>query len=134
MLTVAILAGGLASRLAPVSIDTPKSMIKILDKPFIDYQLEMLASQNIKKVVICVGNLSSKIIDHVGDGSQFGLKIIYSNEGKKLKGTGGAIKQALQYLGENFFVLYGDSYLNINYKDFFKKFAKLKYPILMTIY
>ena len=134
MYNVVILAGGLAKRMRPISENTPKSMIKIYGRPFIDYQLDLLVSQNIKNVVICIGNLGNLIVDHVGDGKKFGIKVNYSDDGKNLIGTGGAVKKAFPFLGENFFVLYGDSYLNINYSELYNTFKKSNLSSLMSIY
>src|SRR6478609_2078702 len=107
MLSVAILAGGLATRMRPITETIPKSLIEISGKPFIFYQLEYLRSQGIKHVVLCVGFLGHMIEAKVGDGARFGLHVSYSFDGPTLLGTGGSLRQALPQLGEHFFVLYG---------------------------
>ena len=132
--SIAILAGGLATRLKPISKTIPKSLIEINGKAFIDYQLETIASKKIRNVVICIGNLGEKIRRHIKNGNNFGLNIEYSDEGQKLLGTGGAILKALPLLSENFFVMYGDSYLDFNYQELSSHFLKNKYPIMMAIY
>jgi len=122
--TAALLAGGLATRLYPQTHTLPKSLIDINGRPFISYQLELLKKNGIKKVVICAGYLGGLIEDFVKDGQEFGLEIEYSFDGEKLLGTGGALKMALPKLGETFFVMYGDSYLPIDFQavgDFFKE-------------
>jgi NDP-sugar pyrophosphorylase family protein len=134
MLTVAILAGGLATRLEPILKDTPKSLIEICGKPFIDWQLKLLAQSGIDRVVLCTSYKSEMIEKYVGSGSQYGIHINYSKDGHTQLGTGGAIKKATQQLEESFMVLYGDSYLPIDYKSVQDAFKKLNDAALMTIY
>jgi len=111
MLPVAILAGGLASRLRPITRTIPKALIEVAGKPFIEHQLDYLRKQGITSVVLCIGYLGEMIKDVVGDGSRWSMQVRYSPDGPILLGTGGALKQALPMLGERFFILYGDSYL-----------------------
>ena len=134
MYSIAILAGGMATRLSPVTSIIPKSLIRVGDKTFIDIQLELLKKNNFSHVVLCVGYGGDLIRDHVGNGNKFGLNIEYSFDGKKLLGTGGAIKNAFKFLDDNFFVMYGDSYLPIRYKNVQKSFEKQNKLALMTIY
>jgi NDP-sugar pyrophosphorylase family protein len=115
MLPVAILAGGLATRLRPITQTIPKSLIEVAGKPFIEHQLEYLRKQGITSVVLCIGYLGEMIQDIVGDGSRWNMRVSYSPDGPILLGTGGAIKQALPLLGKQFFILYGDSYLPIDF-------------------
>jgi len=133
ILPVAILAGGLATRLRPITEEIPKSLVIVAGKPFIEWQLMYLASQGIKRVVICVGHLGEKIIAAIGNGNQFGLEVCYSFDGKMLLGTGGAIRQALSLLGDKFFVLYGDSYLPIRFSEVQKAFKASGKKGLMTV-
>ena len=131
---VAILAGGFATRLRPITEKIPKSLISVAGKPFLAHQLELLRSRGLRRVVLCVGYLGEMIQRDFGDGSQFGVQIDYSFDGPKLLGTGGAIKHALPLLGGEFFVLYGDSYLPIEYRpvaEFFQRSGKLG---CMTVY
>ena len=114
-LPVAILAGGMATRLMPLTEKIPKALIDINGEPFIAHQLRLLKSSGIDNVVICAGYLGEMIRDFVKDGGLFGIRIEYSFDGNRLLGTGGAIKKALGLLGQKFFVLYGDSYLPCNY-------------------
>ena len=134
MLTVVILAGGLATRLRPITNDTPKSMIDICGKPFIDWQLRLLSQAGIDKVVLCTSFKSEMIEEFVGDGSKYGIEVKYSKDGHTQLGTGGAIKKASQIIGDEFMVLYGDSYLPINYAEVESAFYAIKKPALMTIY
>ena len=131
---VAILAGGLATRLRPITEKIPKSLVPVAGKPFLAHQLELLKSRGVKRAVLCVGYLGEMIRRDFGDGEQFGVKLDYSFDGDKLLGTGGAIKRALPLLGDEFFVLYGDSYLPVDYApiaDFFRRSGKLG---CMTVY
>lgn len=132
--SLVLLAGGLATRLKPISEKIPKSMIDIAGKPFIEHQLELIKKNNISKVVICAGYLGDQIKEFAGDGSAFGLEIKYSFDGEKLLGTGGAIKKALNMLEDSFFVMYGDSYLNTDFKVINEYFFSDKKAGLMTVY
>jgi NDP-sugar pyrophosphorylase family protein len=133
MLPVIILAGGLATRLRPITETIPKSMINICGKPFVDYQLKYLSSQGIKKALFCVGYLGEQIESYVGDGSLYGLEVDYSYDGDSLLGTGGAIKKCLNNIENEFFILYGDSFLPIPFQDVFSAYKSLKKPGLMTV-
>jgi len=130
---VAILAGGLATRLRPITEKIPKSLVDIGGRPFIIRQLEYLQSQGIKKVVLCLGYLGNQIEAIVGDGSDFGISVSYSYDGPRLLGTGGALKQALPQLGEEFFVFYGDSYLPIDFRKVERNFLHSGKKALMTV-
>lgn len=131
-LPVVILAGGKATRLYPLTKNKPKSLILIDGKPFIEHQLELLVKNGIKEVVLYIGHFGEKIKDRIGNGHSFGLHIEYSRDIDR--GTGGAIKKALYLLGEQFGVLYGDSYLEINYRKIMKHFQEKTYMGLMTIF
>jgi len=115
MLPVAILAGGLATRLGALAEKVPKSLIQIAGEPFVAHQLRLLQTSGIQQVILCVGHLGEMIEDAIGDGSAYGVKVEYSYDGAVRLGTGGAIRSALPKLGERFFVLYGDSYLPCDY-------------------
>lgn len=131
--TLVLLAGGLATRLRPISETIPKSLIDIEGKPFILYQLELLKAQGIKKVVVCTGYLGNQI-EEVLNKENFGLEILFSYDGEKLLGTAGAIKKAENILPEEFFVMYGDSYLPINFSEVSDTFKKSGLPALMTVF
>lgn len=133
-LPVVILAGGLATRLRPVTKTIPKALIKINDKPFIAHQLNLLRDKGIERVVICVGFLGEQIEAFVGYGSQFNLDVSYAYDGEKLLGTAGAIKKALPLLGDAFFVIYGDSYLTCDYLAVQRDFMRSKKLALMTVF
>jgi NDP-sugar pyrophosphorylase family protein len=130
---VAILAGGLATRLGPVTEKIPKSLVPVAGKPFLAWQLELLRSQNIRRAVLCVGHLGEMIQREFGN-EACGVKLDYAFDGPKLLGTGGAIKRALPLLGSEFFVLYGDSYLPIDYQPVANFFHASGKPGCMTVY
>lgn len=132
--TLVLLAGGKATRLRPVTETIPKSLLEVAGKPFIDHQLDLIKSNNITKVVICVSYLGEKIKQFAGDGSRYGLKIDYSFDGDTLLGTGGTIKNAFPLLDENFFVLYGDSYLTTDFQKAGEYFLSDSKSGLMTVF
>lgn len=129
-----ILAGGLATRLRPLTETIPKALIEINGQPFLRHQLELLKGSGIVKVVILVGYLGEKIQESFGDGSELGVTIEYSFDGPALLGTAGAIRQALPLLPERFFVLYGDSYLTCDYRRVEAAFFHSGLPALMTVF
>jgi NDP-sugar pyrophosphorylase family protein len=131
---VAILAGGLATRLRPITEKIPKSLVLVAGKPFLAHQLELLRLRGIRRAVLCVGYLGEMIQHDFGDGKAFGVQLDYSFDGDKLLGTGGAIKRALPLLGDEFFVLYGDSYLPVDYAPIAESFHQSRKLGLMTVY
>ncbi len=137
MIPVLILAGGLATRLRPITETIPKSLVEVVGEPFICRQLRYLKVQGVSSVVMCVGYLGDMIKDLVGDGAKFGLKVLYASDGPRLLGTGGAIKKALALfpaeLGQAFFVLYGDSFLPIEFGPVQTLFEKSKSDAVMTV-
>jgi N-acetyl-alpha-D-muramate 1-phosphate uridylyltransferase len=133
-LPVAILAGGLATRMKPYTEQIPKSLIDVHGKPFAARQLECLAERGIRSVVLCVGHLGGMIMEAIGDGKRFGLSVQYSDEGGTLLGTGGALRKALPLLGPDFLVLYGDSLLECDYEAAERRFLASGKKGLMTVY
>ncbi len=134
MLPVAILAGGLATRLRPATETLPKALIDINGEPFIVHQLRLLRDRGITHIVLCLAHLSHQIIRAVGDGRQFGIAVTYSFDGPVLLGTAGAIRRAVPKLGPSFFVLYGDSYLQCDYAQVQAAFEESGKPGLMTVF
>jgi D-sedoheptulose 7-phosphate isomerase len=130
---VAILAGGLATRLHPRTITLPKALVSVAGEPFIAHQLRLLRREGIDRVVLCVAHLGEMIRDFVTDGRQFGLEVAYSFDGPMLIGTGGALRRALPLLGETFFVLYGDTYLDVALAPILLAFRRSRAPALMTV-
>ena len=131
---VAVLAGGLGTRLYPVTKTIPKNLIEVAGKPFVAHQLELFARRGIQEVVFCLGYLGEQVEEYVGDGNRFGLSVRYSYDGAALRGTGGAIRQALSLLGPDFLVTYGDSYLNVPYDAIIEVFRERALDALMTVY
>lgn len=129
---MAILAGGLGTRLGELTADTPKALIPINGRAFIEIQLELLASQGVKEVVICVGHFAEKIEALLSTLRLPDLTVHVSNDGPKMLGTGGAISNALPLLGDSFGVLYGDSYLELDFLEISKYFQKESAPSMMT--
>ena len=134
MLPMAILAGGLATRLRPITETIPKALIDIAGEPFLAHQLRLLKRGGVERVVLCAGYLGEQIRDFAGDGANFGLHIDYSFDGSKLLGTGGALKRARPLLGDAFLVTYGDSYLPCDYGAVEKAFLGSGKAALMTVY
>jgi NDP-sugar pyrophosphorylase family protein len=134
MLPVAILAGGLATRLRPLTEALPKALVEINGEPFLAHQLRLLSRSGIDRVVLCASYRGDQIREYAGDGRAFGLRVEYSFDGPRLMGTAGAIRRALPLLGDNFFVLYGDSYLPCDYAAIEQTFLASKMAVLMTIF
>jgi NDP-sugar pyrophosphorylase family protein len=130
---VVILAGGLATRLGELTRNRPKSLVEILHKPFLAYQLELLSAKGITDVVLCIGHLGAQIKETFGDGRKYGVHISYSIEDKLLS-TAGAIKNAESLLSNVFFVMYGDSYLFLDFQKVLAYFISQNKLGLATVY
>jgi NDP-sugar pyrophosphorylase family protein len=131
---VAILAGGLATRLRPATEKIPKALLNVAGEPFLVHQLRLLHSEGFRKIVLCVGYLGKTIEAKIGDGKRLGLQIDYSFDEPMLLGTGGALKLAISKLGEHFLVVYGDSYMPIDYAAVVEAFVRSGKPALMTVF
>ncbi|HEY0800878.1 MAG TPA: sugar phosphate nucleotidyltransferase [Steroidobacteraceae bacterium] len=134
MLPVAILAGGLATRLRALTETVPKALLPVAGRPFIHWQLALLAQQGVTQVVLCAGHLGEQIHAVIGDGSGFGMTVRYSFDGAALLGTGGALKRASPMLDAAFFVLYGDSYLRCSFPEVQTAYEASAAPALMTVF
>jgi NDP-sugar pyrophosphorylase family protein len=130
--TVCILAGGLGTRLGRVVADTPKPLLEVAGEPFLIHQLRLLAGQGAERAVICVGYLGERIVDRIGD-RQFGISIEYSHDGPTPIGTLGAIRKTADLLGPRFLVLYGDTYLRLDYRRAAQAWEASDLPGLMTV-
>ena len=133
-LPVAILAGGLATRLRPLTEKIPKLLVEVAGEPFFTHQLRLLKQHGLTRVVLCVGHLGEQILARYGDGAKWGVHLDYSFDGEKLLGTGGALIRALPQLGDAFYVLYGDSYLPVDYAAVGRAFLDSGRPALMTVF
>ena len=134
MFPVAILSGGLATRLRPATEHIPKALLEINGEPFMAHQLRLLEARGIRRVVLCIGFLGEMVRAFAGNGSRFGLQIMYSHDGPDLRGTAGAVANALSLLGDRFFVLYGDSYLPCDYGAVQEAFLESGREGLMTVF
>jgi len=134
LLTVAILAGGLATRLRPITETVPKSLLEVNGEPFAVHQLRLLHSKGIRRVVMCVGHLGELLQRAIGNGSAWGLQVDYSFDGPVLVGTAGAVRNALPKLGDSFFVMYGDSYLPCDYAGIAQNFESAGVLGMMTVF
>jgi NDP-sugar pyrophosphorylase family protein len=133
-LPVAILAGGLATRLKPITEKIPKLLVEVAGEPFFAHQIRLLKAAGLTKLILCIGYLGEQVVERYGDGSKWGIHIEYSFDGPKLLGTGGALIRALPGLGDAFYVLYGDSYLPIDYQAVGRSFLRSGKLGLMTVY
>lgn len=129
-----ILCGGLATRLGSLAENTPKSMIQINGKPFLEYQIDELKKHGVKDIVLCVGHLSEKIESYFENGTKHGVKIKYSYDKDKPLGPIGALKSAEKLLDAIFFTMYGDSYLSIDYQKVYEEFTEKNKLAMMTVY
>ena len=131
---IAILAGGLATRLRPVTETIPKALIEVAGEPFLAHQLRLLRQNGFERVVMLVGYLGEQIQAFAGDGRDFGLQVEYVFDGPRLLGTAGALRRALPVLGGEFAVIYGDSYLRCDYSAALAAFLASGRQGLMTVY
>jgi len=131
---IVILCGGLATRLRSLTKDTPKSMIQIKSKPFLEYQIEELKRHSITDIVLCVGYLSEQIEKHFGNGEKFGVNIQYSSDKKSPLGPIGALKKAEPLLQDIFFTMYGDSYVSVDFNKVHSYFQEHNKLALMVVY
>lgn len=131
---LALLAGGMATRMRPLTEKVPKALLEVAGEPFIAHQLRLFRREGITRVVLCVGYKWEMIQDFVGDGTKFGLEVIYSVDGPKLLGTGGALRHALPHLGPELLVMYGDSWLDVPFAPIVQSFRQSGKPALMTVF
>jgi NDP-sugar pyrophosphorylase family protein len=133
MLPVAILAGGLATRLRPITDTLPKALVEVAGHAFLGWQLRYLHTQGIRRIVLCVGYRGEQIASLVQDGSRYGVRVEYVFDGPRLLGTGGALRRALPALGQTFFILYGDSFLPVDFPEVQRAYLASGKPALMTV-
>lgn len=131
-----ILAGGLGTRMRPHTETVPKALLEVAGRPFVDHQLAWLATHGVSSVVLSLGHLGERIEAHVGDGSRYGIPVRYVREGSTLRGTAGALRLALErgVLDAEFLVVYGDSYLPIDFAAVASAFRASALPALMTVF
>ena len=130
-----ILCGGMGTRIASVARGLPKALIPVAGRPFIEHQFDRLAACGLRDVLLLVGIGGDRIEAHVGDGAAWGMRVAYSRESPdRLLGTGGALVNALPRLAESFLVMYGDSYLTVDYRAVAAAFQASGCPAMMTVY
>jgi len=130
-----VLAGGLGTRMRAYTEQMPKALIPVEGVPFIDLQIAWMASHGVSEVVMSIGYRGDMLRKHVGDGARFGIPIRYVDEGTELRGTGGALRFALEEgaLAETFLVTYGDSFLPIDFAAVGGAFHAGEQPAAMTV-
>ncbi|MBI2914246.1 MAG: nucleotidyltransferase family protein [Chloroflexi bacterium] len=131
---IVILAGGLGTRLRPLTERLPKCLVPVNGRPFLEYQLELLSRRGVRDVVLCLGYLGEAVLEHFGRGHRFGVNIVYSWERDGLLGTAGALKQAEPLLEPEFLVTYGDSYLLLDYREIMRRFRGSSALGMMVVY
>ena len=129
-----ILAGGLGTRMRPHTGKVPKSLLKVGGRPFIEHQIELLKKSGILELVLCVHHRAGSIRSHCGNGGRLGIRISYSEEKERPLGTAGALKNAAPLLKDTFMVIYGDSYLPLDYEEIIEHFRGQERLALMTVY
>jgi len=129
---VCILAGGLGTRLGERVADTPKPLLEVAGEPFLLHQLRLLSAHGAREVVLCVGYRGEQIVARIGE-RRFGIAIRYSFDAPGLDGTLGAVRRALPLLKDRFLVLYGDTYLRIDYADVARSWSASGLPAVMTV-
>jgi len=133
-LQAVIIAGGQGTRLGALTKEIPKPLVPVVGRPFLDRQLELLASQGIDQVVLCIGHFGGQIREFVGNGSHWGLEAAFSEDGPTLLGTGGCLKKAEPLLAERFFMIWGDSYLLLDYGQVWRNFLDSGLAGLMVVW
>jgi NDP-sugar pyrophosphorylase family protein len=120
----------------PLTETVPKSLLPVAGEPFVDHQLRWLAGHGVTSVVLSVGQFGEMVEEHVGDGARFGVPVRYVREGKDLRGTGGALRLALDegVLEDDFLVTYGDSYLRVDFGAVGAALRQSRKPALMTVF
>jgi NDP-sugar pyrophosphorylase family protein len=130
-----VLAGGLGTRLGKRTLSVPKVLVPVAGEPFAQRQLALLAAQGFSRIVLCIGHLGQQVRNFVSDGSRWGIGVEYADEGENLRGTGGALRIALNagLLDDRFAVVYGDSYLPIDVAPIWAAALESQRPALMTV-
>ena len=128
-----ILAGGLGTRLWPLTEAIPKPMVQVAGAPYLEHQLRLLAEQEIRDVLLLTGYLGERIEEYFGDGARLGLRLSYSREPSPL-GTGGALREAKNRLQDAFLLIYGDSYLPIRYAEALERLIATGAQGLVVVY
>src|SRR5438132_4053581 len=131
---IAVLAGGVAKRMRPLTQRLPKALLEVAGEPFVAHQLRLFAREGIRDVKLLVGYCWEQIERFVGDGGRFGVEVDYIVDGATLLGTGGAVRHALDRLGPEFLVTYCDSWLDASYSPVVEAFHASGQPALMCVF
>jgi NDP-sugar pyrophosphorylase family protein len=131
---LAILAGGSATRLQPITRTIPKSLVPVAGEPFVAHQIRLARRRGFERIVLLTGHLGNQVKAFVGDGAQFGVHVEYCDDGPEPLGTGGAVRNALAKLGSLFFVIYGDSYLDVPIEPLLEVHKSSGCPVVMTVF
>lgn len=131
---IVVMAGGLGTRMSPLTDKIPKSLLSVNDRAFVDCQLSLFKEGGIERVVFCVGYLGEMIQEYVGNGSRWGINVCYSWEEAGLLGTAGALKNASILLDEYFLLTWGDSYVRANYRNFLDVVRNSRYDVIVGVY
>ncbi len=134
MLPVAILAGGLATRLGEVAAAVPKILVDVAGRPFAEHQLDLLRHQGVTRVLYCIGHLGAQVRAALGDGARWGMRFDFVEDGPRLAGTGGAVRRAIAHVDGPVFTMYGDAYLDCPLSEVQAAFAASGQPALMTVF
>ncbi len=131
-----VLAGGLGTRMAPLTQRLPKILLPLAGAPFAHHQLTHLSRQGVTEVVMSIGHHGDQVRDYVGSGQRWGLSVSYLEDGPSLLGTAGALAKGLRsgLLRSPFLTVYGDSYLPVNHHDVLAAFLTAGAPALMSVY
>ena len=127
-----ILAGGLGTRLRPLTNNKPKPMLPVGEKPILEHLIEWTKKGGVKSIVICVSYLRKSIEDYFEDGSKFGVKIEYAISNKPLA-TAGQLKTAEEFIDDDFVCMYGDSIFNFSLKNMIKQHVTKKSFVTMSL-
>lgn len=131
--TVCILAGGRGTRLGEAVQELPKPLLEVAGQPFLVHQLRLLRSYGARRIVLSVGYLGNQVERALGDGSEHGMELRYVYDGPELAGTAGAVRRCLPELGPDFMVMYGDTYLRIDYGAVYQAFLDSGKSGLLTV-
>ena len=134
MMQTVIMAGGMGTRLGRLTARLPKSLVNIHGGPFLEYRIDLLRKNGIRKVLLCIGHLGEQIKERFGTGRDLGVTIRYSEEGEVMLGTGGALKKAEPLLEERFLLLWGDSYLLLDSREILNAILRAHCLGLMVVY
>ena len=127
-----IIAGGLGTRLRPLTNNTPKPMLPIGEKPILEHLVNWTKKGGIKSVILCVSYLKESIEDYFGDGEKFGVKIEYAISKKQLA-TAGQLKTAEKFIDDDFVCMYGDSIFNFSLRSMIKQHSIKKSFVTMSL-